>query len=45
MSKCPTTGLTGVSLTDLEWMSGDWLGKHGADTVEEQNIGARLAAT
>jgi hypothetical protein len=35
MSPYPTTGLTGVTLADLAWLTGSWSGQRGSDNIEE----------
>lgn len=35
MSKYPEQGLTHVAVSDLGWLTGNWLGRVGDDVVEE----------
>jgi hypothetical protein len=35
MTEYPTTPLRGASLAQLTWLTGQWTGQRGADTVEE----------
>jgi hypothetical protein len=35
MSRFPTNGLAGMSPAELSWLTGDWLGHNGQDSVEE----------